>query len=359
MNPHEILKSFKPSKALWPVLLGLGVAVYLVYRSFDIDAFRGIDWSLNLAFWVAMAFLMAILRHVAYMYRIRVLSGNQVGWYSSFVVISLWEFASAITPSLVGGTAFALLLLTKEGISPGRTTAIVMVTAFLDELFFIIFVPLLFLITGTNNVFTAINGQVVEAMTYGKSIFYFFWFGYVVLLIYTLALAYGLFVRPRALKWLIIKIFSLPLLRKWRTQAQLAGNDVMIASAELRMQKSGFWIKAFGATFISWTARYLVINCIIIAFSGNFHPVDHFLIYTRQLVMFVIMLVTPTPGGSGIAEVVFDIFLQDFSPEGLTASLGILWRIISYYPYLFLGLILLPRWIRNKFGHSHALTNKK
>lgn len=75
---------------------------------------------------------------------------------------------------------------------------------------------------------------------------------------------------------------------------------------------------------------------------------SHFLIYGRQLVMWVIMLISPTPGGTGIAEFAFDGFLKDFIPIGLAGLLVVLWRLISYYPYLFIGAIILPKWFRKR-----------
>jgi len=66
-------------------------------------------------------------------------------------------------------------------------------------------------------------------------------------------------------------------------------------------------------------------------------------------VMWLVMLVTPTPGGSGMAEYLFGELLQDFIRNGaLALSLAFLWRLISYYPYLLIGSILLPRWLRKK-----------
>ena len=58
------------------------------------------------------------------------------------------------------------------------------------------------------------------------------------------------------------------------------------------------------------------------------------------------MLISPTPGSTGVAEIAFSGFLKDFIPYGLAAALAFLWRLISYYPYLFIGAIILPRWIR-------------
>ena len=63
------------------------------------------------------------------------------------------------------------------------------------------------------------------------------------------------------------------------------------------------------------------------------------------------MLVTPTPGGSGVAEAIFINYFAEFIPVAgsVVALIAILWRIISYYPYLIIGVIMTPRWIRKKF----------
>jgi uncharacterized protein (TIRG00374 family) len=61
------------------------------------------------------------------------------------------------------------------------------------------------------------------------------------------------------------------------------------------------------------------------------------------------MRVSPTPGGSGIAEYAFGELLVDFSQSALLlASLAIVWRLMSYFPYLFIGAFLLPRWLKRR-----------
>ena len=63
------------------------------------------------------------------------------------------------------------------------------------------------------------------------------------------------------------------------------------------------------------------------------------------------MLVMPTPGGSGFSEYFFSEYLGEFIPvAGLAIILALLWRIITYYLYLVIGVIVFPRWIKEKFG---------
>jgi uncharacterized membrane protein YbhN (UPF0104 family) len=78
---------------------------------------------------------------------------------------------------------------------------------------------------------------------------------------------------------------------------------------------------------------------------------DHFLLFAKQLVMWIMMLVSPTPGGSGFSEYVFSEYLNDFMPQvaGLAILTAFVWRLFTYYPYLIVGVIIGPKWIRDKF----------
>lgn len=343
----KILSYFRFRRIIIPVILGLGVASFLLIRSFDRQAFANIDWQWQTFFFIFMAFLMIVLRDLGYMYRIRVLTDGQLSWRRSFDVIMLWEFASAITPSVIGGSAIAIYIVNKEGVSMGRTTAIVLITAFLDELFYIMMVPLVIMMVGTQQLFTSGGDYVFLNTKFGTQ--GIFILGYLFILALTLIIIYGVFINPRGFKMILLTVFKIPFLRKWRSNAAETGNEIIITSKEMKGKPLSFWLKAFGGTFVSWTGRFLVVNFLIMAFvSGG----DQLLIYARQLVMWVILLISPTPGGSGVAEFVFSGFLGEFIPQGLTHALGLMWRLISYYPYLFIGVIILPAWFRRVYARK-------
>ena len=64
--------------------------------------------------------------------------------------------------------------------------------------------------------------------------------GYFLKLAYVLVLSYGLFVNPRGLKWLILKIFRIRFLRRWYHAAGRTGSDIVRSSHELRRAGWGF-----------------------------------------------------------------------------------------------------------------------
>ena len=277
------------------------------------------------------------LRDIGYMLRLRILAEKGLSWKKCFNIIMLWEFASTILPSAVGGTTVAAFFIYKEGINLGKSTAIVMATALLDEMYFLIMFPLVYIIVGNIALF-AVGGN---AFTDSDSIFdnkyfYFAIIGYGIKFLFTLLVAYALFVNPKAIKNLLVFIFRLPIIRRWKNKAENTGNDLITSSLELKKRKFRFWLKAFIATFISWTARYWVVNFLLLALLFGLPHIntdaiysigEHVLIFARQLVISIMLLVMPSPGGSGFAEAVFSDYLGQFIPVGFVAIMALMWRL--------------------------------
>lgn len=349
-HQRKILNIFAIHRILIPVVIGLAVIGYMIIndlKSSDINAIR-VTWY-SISFFL-IAILLIAVRDITYMYRIRLLTGKALNWRKAFDVIFLWEFASSVTPSVVGGSAIAIFILSKEKLGTGRAAAIVMVTAMLDELFYIVMVPVVFAIAGFDRLMVVgstfnIFGMVVGPMGV-------FLVGYIIITIFTLLMSYGVFINPAGVKWMLVKATAIRFLRRFREDAEETGSQLVVASAELKGKSFAFWVKAFGATFFSWTARFWVVNFLIMGFTGGMGVSENLLIYARQLMMWVIMLISPTPGGSGIAEYFFPIFLREFiaGPAGdLSTLVALAWRLITYYPYLIIGAMVLPFWLRRVY----------
>lgn len=336
--------------AIYPIGIGLVVVGWMLYRDFDPQVFDSITFSWSTVFWIFVAFLCMFGRDLGYIIRIKIFSDGQLSWAQAFRVIMLWEFTSAITPSAVGGTSVAILYVHKEGISVGKSSAMVMLTSFFDELYFVIMFPLMLLAVGRAQLFDL---SAVSESLLSMSLMTVALVGYFLKLAWTLILSYGLFINPRGLKWLLLKVFKLKPLRRWYRAINNVGTDIILSSRDLKTKKAGFWSKSLLSTFLSWSSRYLVANALIMAFFGY---TDQFLLFARQLVMWIMMLVMPTPGGSGFAEYIFTHFLGDLMPVApeLQVAAGtlvaVVWRLITYYPYLIVGVILFPRWLNTHFS---------
>ncbi len=336
-SEKEIKQMFSFKRILIPILIGIGFSVFSLYSNdFNLSYLEGLEYSLQ---FIVLAFLMMIIRDAMYVWRLRILLERELSIESSLQIILLWEFASSVSPSMVGGSAFALFFINAEGIKLGKSTAIVMITALLDELFYIFIVAVILLFYGTDIL------NVKEIFSIDISSLFFIGYGFIVML--TTIITCAIFFFPQGFKKLLVLIFSLPLLRRWKVGAAQTGDDIIITSKELKYKPIGYWLKSFTATAFSWTARFLVLNFLVFALNPEmaFDWSQQVMIYAKQLVMWVILLISPTPGASGIAEAVFPAFFSGDFPANLQDAVALLWRGISYYPYLILGLIVLPIWL--------------
>lgn len=337
LDTQKILKTLNPNKIWLPAAISIGFVVYLIATDEEFTPER-----LNLIFTasvipVVLAFAALLLKEAAYIYRIRTLTNKELSWTSSIYVIILWEFASAVTPSVVGGTAVAVFILLKERINLGKALAYVMLTAILDNLFFVTAAPLFLLFFGWE-IFPELNA----------TLRYLFILSYFLIALYTLIMSFALFWKPRVFKWVLIRITSINFLRRWRYSAYQHGNEVMWASSLLKGRKLSYWIKISAATIIAWVSRYMILNFLVASYTEGISIGTHFLIFAKQLILWIVMLISPTPGSTGTAEHFFMQFFEVYLGE-FTLGAALLWRIITYYPYLIVGALALPRWIARVF----------
>jgi len=329
----EVLQQFSYRKLIIPLLIGLGAIAFFIFKDFDAEKLQSINWNVTMLFWLLFAIASIVIRHFFLMYRLKALTDNEISWYQSFQIVSLWEFSSCVTPSSVGGTAVALFFLTKEGISVGRTTTIILITIFLDGLFFTLLAILFWVLLGS----TFVNSGWA----------YFFYLGFALNVSMFLVVAYGLFFNPNTIKWIIEKIFSLPYIKKWKHIGHRAAKDLEVASKGLKDKTVGYWMGGLVGTIGAWAMRFLIVNFVILAVVYNS---EQLLIFARSFILYLVMALSPTPGSSGAAEASFIWILGEFVPDGTAPTLSFFWRIFSYYIFIPFGFIILPQWLRRVFS---------
>lgn len=354
-DQQEVLNSIRISRILIPVLLGIAAVAYMLWRQFDPEEFRQIQWTRHTFFWISLTLLIIIIRHLAYATRLRILSQGAFSWGKCIELIFIWEFSSAVSPTSVGGSAVAFFVLSQEKLPTAKTATIVLYTIVLDGLFFIGTLPILFLIFGTEMIRPNIS-SLQDVGAWGG----YFIFAYVLMASYTALFYYGLFISPRRIKQLLIRISGIRFLQKYRQKWTALGDEMIFASKELKKRRFPFHLGAFLATATAWSCRFLLLSCLIIAFISNI-PLDfwsQFALFARLETMFVIIAFSPTPGGAGFVEVLFGGFLTDYVPSKTRATvISTLWRLLSYYSYLLVGVIIIPNWIRNRLNDRRAQRN--
>jgi len=341
---EDVLKSIRVSRIILPILIGVGVVAYLLWEQFDVEDFKQINWSRHTVLWVLASISFLVIRHIAYATRLRILSEKAFSWRKCVELIFIWEFSSAVSPTSVGGSAVALFVLAQEKLSAAKTATIVIYSAVLDTLFFVSTLFFLYLFFGVSMIRPAsIDGSIASGLEVAFVGAYFF------MLIYGSLFFYGLFVNPKSFKWALNKITDIKWLRKFKIKSIELGNDMIVASREMKQKRWTFHVGSFLSTATAWSCRFILLGCLVIAFKPGLVNgfLEHFKLYARLESVFVIMAASPTPGAAGVAEFTFATLVKDYIPQtGLALLIASLWRLMTYYLYLLAGAVVIPNWVR-------------
>lgn len=338
-SDQKVLDSLRLSKVILPVVIGLIVLVYILLRQFDLQEFNSISWNNRLWFFLGIAVFIYVLRHIFYSIRLKILSDNVFTFRHSLELVCIWEFASAISPTSIGGSAVAVFFLSQEKISGAKAVSIVMYTVIIDSIFFLVSLVLLLMMFGPRLIRPNMESLLEP---YGIT----FMVVWLFILFYATILTWGLF-RPRIIKNILFGLSKLPLIRRFKRSLVKTGQDVVTTSREIRNKPFIFHLLSSLTTIGAWMTRFLTVNFIILALVEiDTDFMSQFLLYARSQTMYVITQFSPTPGGSGVMELLFSGFFSDYVTQGIGSVGALLWRLITYYPYLLIGVIIIPNWLR-------------
>jgi len=308
------------------------------------EAFQGLSWGVWTLSWILLGIIFYVIRHLAYAYRLKLLSDHEFTWKKAIQLIFIWEFSTAVSPTSLGGSAVAMLFLSQEKIRTAKAVTIVLYSVVLDTLFFVVSLPLLFLILGARVIRPEMTG-LYDMNGYGITFLVVF----IVMTTYGFIFYYGIFHRPDKIKKFLNFISRWKILGRYKGRIKRTGEDIEKSSKQLRKKKWQFHVRAVLASFTAWIFKFALMFCVIYAFIVSIPRTleNTLLIYGRYESMFAITAASPTPGGAGLAEFLFGGFYSDFVPLSLAVVLAFVWRLIAYYTYLFAGVIIVPQWIRS------------
>lgn len=353
---RSTLNSISNIRILAPIVVGLLVIAYLLWKQFKWTELLNIEWKLSMLIWIGIAVVIFILRHLVLSWRLKLLSENQFSFKKSIELIFIWEFASAVSPTSIGGTAVALFFLAQEKLKSAKAITIVIYSIVVDSAFFIISFPLLLIFVGP----LIIGPDQVNFTSMGKYAYSFIivmsiMFGYAAFLFY------GLFIDPKRIKAFICLFGRIKWFKKYRKYLQKTGDGIISASYEMSHKNWWYHLKVFIATSLAWFMRFALVNAIIIGMISTVKTdfFNQLLLYGRNQNMYIQTAFAPSPGASGFSEIMFGGLYSDFVPVGVALLIAIIWRLITYYSYIFAGLIVVPNWIRKVLARrSKAQSNQ-
>lgn len=339
-------------KILIPVVIGLGVVGVMFYHDAKTGGIESVWEKIHFTPWAIFCIILGFIcmagRDLGLIWRFRALTDRKLSWREAWEVDMMCEFTNCVTPSAVGGSSLGPVFLNSEGIEFGRATTLMLTTLFMDELFFVISCPIVVLLTPAHDIFNS------GADTFTHGIKYTFWLVYSLITAWTFLLFLGIIWKPVWIQKLLNRISRWKILKKWSSQIiGLAGN-MIATSKELRTKPFRFWLEVFLGTALAWTARYFVVNALFLGFLPGTDRYQ-WVILARQFVIWVVLMVSPTPGGAGLSEWLFSNYYGDLvGSAGMALIMAVFWRIITYYLYLVIGAIVVPVWLRTTYAKFKA-----
>ena len=342
----QVLQSLRASRMILPIGIGLSVVALLLWKQYKPHEFSKIEWTTHTFLWIFAAFVLLVMRHLAFSLRMYILAQGHFSFRKCIELIFIFEFSLCITPTTVGGSAVSLFVMTQEKLSAARTTTIVIYKMVLDTIFFIGTLPILFLIAGPQIIRPGMFH--ISDMDWRARIFFFSYLG---MAAYGTFFFVGLFVHPKWIKQFLVWWTHFPLLSRFQQSAIKLGDEIILASKDMKNLGLKQHIGAFLCTWTAWTCKFFLISCLIIGIvNPPMTALREVLLYSRLESMFIIMAFSPSPGGAGFAEFAFGHFLSDFVNIASVALItAFIWRLMSYYAYLAAGAIIVPNWIRKVF----------
>ena len=302
------------------------------------------------------AILLHVLSYGIWGYRISVLCrslGERVGVIKSTEVAASSLLMMAITPSSAGGEPVMVYMLTKEGITPGKASAIVVAGRLFDALLLLLALPLalitlkrtsleldILLVSAALTVILAIAAISLVLSNHSRAI------SAATALVERLAGIIGL------------GVVSDTIIGKIEAEVIEFRNSFIGGARGVRGTRSRNLdiLLASLATLLFWVVEFMHIPLILYGLNvpDAFSLIP--LAFAAQVIISIVMVVPITPGASGVAELSSTALLATFVPLHLVGIVVICWRAVTYYLNVVVGAVVSIRivrnmdFIRNRFG---------
>jgi glycosyltransferase 2 family protein len=241
------------------------------------------------------------------------------------------DVGSAVTPTSTGGGYFKLGFLIRYGFTPGEAALLTFLGTIEDAIFFAISLPLVIIFSQAWNnqyVRSAINHLVshwpivIAILTALVIIYFIIKFG---------KLGYNKDKSPEAI--------NRPNLIG-RVHQKLSNFGQQFTTALQFVIRNGKLTLGVCTLFsgLGWCCRYGAVSALVL---GLGYQPDFALFFILQWVIFSAMILIPTPGAMGGAEITFGLVFSGVVPTAILPILIGAWRFVTFYMLAAVGAIFM------------------
>ena len=311
------------------ILIGIGLLLHAIFLAYTIDPksfelLYQIKW-----YYLVLITILAISPWIGHAFRIVMWSrwlDYPISFKSAFAIVMANDIGAAITPTAVGGGPVKIGMLVNKGMPAPKATFMVLLSATEDIIFY-----------GTGIVLTLLYmHHVIEQL------------GAYLLKHSSLLIGLSIFLLAIILGWKTVKLIIKKILsyfpESWqlrlsRFNAGLRHYFSDIGQTYLDVVKTGKWRLAVSIIilFYQWFTKFTILAIILISLDIPFTWFD---MYIKQWIIWMGMLIIPTPGASGGAEAAFLVLFKGSLSGDLPNLIVSTWRFFTYYFILILSVFL-------------------
>ncbi|MBR3198585.1 MAG: flippase-like domain-containing protein [Bacilli bacterium] len=312
------------------------LSILVLYLSFKDDFATKVKYLISFDFkWLILAFILIImywiLKGLVLYYCTQKLKKEYTKKKGIHLMITT-QFFHAITPFSTGGQPWQIYKLKKEGLTLGESTNIVI------EDFIVYQIALVFL-----GVVAVISNKLFNILPKNNALGHLVTIGFII----NLLVIVGLFIVAFSKKWnkkiidgLVKILYKLRIIKD--KEKLLKKSESFITnfhkSAEILFESKTNFIKIIFLNFIALILLYLIPYALIKGLNIDINPFK--VVVTSAYVMLVGSMV-PIPGGTGGLEYSFVSFFGSFIKGSKLSIIMIVWRLITYYFGITVGIITL------------------
>ena len=289
--------------------------------------------------------LLAVVAHVLnllfWSLRIKILAlsvGENVPLYRCFKIVMVNLFIAALTPSGMGGEPARIYMLSEGKMSGGDATAVTIGERIIDFIFIGATIPLFLLLLGMSMDIASIQIYLIlAAVILGLGGLFFLY----------MILRAEKFRKKMAKLDRIIAIFVKDEEKRKETVEKLEEEFMSFVRSTkiLFAMRRGYLSLAFITTMAMWFVDFTIIPLILIGLGED--P-NWLFMFTAQLIIIVVTVIPISPGGSGLAEFTALLLFTQRVPPDIAGITVLLWRVLTFYTNLVLGLVYTLSYIAKK-----------
>lgn len=287
----------------------------VIYMTVDINTLQNLTafqpWSIALA--ILSLAIGLLLDGTRLVHLVRV-ADEQITFKQAVHVVFGNYFLALLTPGATGGAVAQVMFLRHAGVPMGKATVLVIVRTLVSILFLLCCMPFIFM--HDEGILPGLDNDGLMEIS---------------VIAFCVIVGIVLATKTSSLDAILPRITARLSMRRKRIIVAFY-RDIKLGVKLLAASPTSM-VRIFFESGLSLIFIYGIVPCLLLGLGAA--DVDWITVMGRMFFLNMLLYVSPTPGGSGIAEGGFVWLFADSVPAGTVGILAVSWRLIAeYIPFL-------------------------